>query len=91
MTGDWGPRNARELESAARLLLDRARNHRLGVEFVLQGHPESVAALHGVHADVVHAARELLARQGRTVPPVPEEPPPRGRGKPPGSTLPPPV
>jgi len=71
-----GDRRA-DLEAAARALIERARRHELGVDILVQGYPESIASLHGVHPDVVHTARRLLAGQGRTIPPVPHEAPAR--------------
>lgn len=48
-------------------LIDRARRHPLGVEFLLNGYLGSVAAEFGAHAFTVEAARERLVREGRGV------------------------
>ncbi len=42
-------------------LIAHARAHELGLEFLLEGAPETVAITFGVHAFVVDAARELLS------------------------------
>ena len=41
-------------------LIQRARDHRLGVEFLADGAPDAIAATFQVHAFVVDAAREKL-------------------------------
>ena len=41
-------------------LIARAQNHRLGIEFLLDGHLGSVAAEFGAHAFTVEAARNRL-------------------------------
>lgn len=47
-------------------LIARARTHRLGVEFLLEGYLDSVAAEFGAHAFTVEAARLRLRNQKRT-------------------------
>ncbi len=42
-------------------LVDRARSHPFGLEFLRHGAPNAVAATFGVHAFVVDAARDHLA------------------------------
>ena len=49
---------AREHEVAA--LIDKARAHPLGTEFLIDGHLEAVAVTFQVHAFTVDAARRLL-------------------------------
>jgi len=71
------------LSHAARSLINAAGRHELGLDFVLQGYPESVAAIHGVHADAVHEARSFLAESGHEVGGVPEESPPFRSTRPP--------
>ena len=41
-------------------LIERAKSHDLGVEFLLNGSLDAVAATFGVHAFVIDAARDLL-------------------------------
>jgi hypothetical protein len=42
-------------------LIERAQQHPLGVEFLAGGAPDAVAAVFGVHAFLVDAARQRLA------------------------------
>jgi hypothetical protein len=49
--------SANEVES----LLEAARQHPLGERLLVEGPLDAVAALFGVHAFVIDAARELLA------------------------------
>ena len=72
-----------DLTSAARSLIEEAKQHEFGLDFLADGFPESVAVIHGVHADVVHTARELLANAGHGRHHVPEESPPFGTTLPP--------
>lgn len=51
-------------------LIARAERHELGLGFLLKGAQESVAAVFGVHAFTVDAARKELAARGRG--PAPE-------------------
>lgn len=44
-------------------LITHARHHRLGVDFLLDGHLGSVAAEFGAHAFTVEAARQRLREQ----------------------------
>ena len=43
-------------------LIDRAREHPLGIDFLQKGMLDSVAAIFGVHAFVVDSARDKLRR-----------------------------
>jgi hypothetical protein len=45
-------------------LIDRARAHPLGVQFLVEGHLGSVATMFQTHAFTVDAARDRLAREG---------------------------
>ncbi len=47
-------------------LIARARRHRLGLEFLLEGYLGSVAAEFGTHAFTVEAARAKLRSEHRT-------------------------
>jgi hypothetical protein len=47
-------------------LIARAKAHPLGVQFLVEGHLGSVAAMLEAHAFTVDAARERLAREGRS-------------------------
>ncbi len=51
-------------------LLRRAASHPLGSDFLTNGGLDSVAATFGVHAFVVDAARDALARTARACDPV---------------------
>lgn len=44
-------------------LIDRARTHPLGIDFLERGMLDSVAAIFGVHAFVVDSARDKLRQQ----------------------------
>ncbi|MBC8310061.1 MAG: hypothetical protein H8E83_06080 [Planctomycetes bacterium] len=48
-------------------LIDRAKSHDLGVEFLTNGALDAVAMTFGVHAFVVDAARDELARPSVTI------------------------
>ena len=41
-------------------LIERANSHNLGIEFLLNGSLDAVAATFGVHAFVIDAARDQL-------------------------------
>ena len=41
-------------------LIERAKSHDLGIEFLLNGSLDAVAATFGVHAFVIDAARDQL-------------------------------
>lgn len=56
--------NARLPESVD-ALIDRARNHHLGLEFLLEGYLASVAAEFGTHAFTVEEARLRLRSEHR--------------------------
>jgi hypothetical protein len=45
-------------------LIERARSHELGIEFLRNGSQDAVAAVFGVHAFTVDAARKALAEEG---------------------------
>ena len=47
-------------------LIERAKNHELGIEFLRTGSQDSVAATFGVHAFTVDAARRALEEQERS-------------------------
>jgi len=51
-----------QLSPKGRALMKRAQNHQLGREFLVQGHPESVAVIHGVSPFVVQEVRDYLGR-----------------------------
>lgn len=42
-------------------LIERAKSHDLGIEFLLNGSLDAVAATFGVHAFVIDAARDQLS------------------------------
>ena len=42
-------------------LIERAKSHDLGIEFLLNGSLDAVAATFGVHAFVIDAARDELS------------------------------
>lgn len=44
-------------------LIQMAGVHKLGVDFLVEGHPESVAVIHGVHPFVVQEVRDYLNRK----------------------------
>ncbi len=48
-------------------LIDRAKSHDLGVDFLTNGALDAVAMTFGVHAFVVDAARDKLAKSTVTV------------------------
>lgn len=48
------------LSPEAERLLARAREHRLGVKFLVDGYPETVAVTHGVHPRIVHETRDWV-------------------------------
>lgn len=48
-------------------LINRAKSHDLGVEFLTNGALDAVAMTFGVHAFVVDAARDELARPSVTI------------------------
>jgi|TARA_B100000959_G_scaffold269536_1_gene315411 hypothetical protein len=48
-------------------LIDRAKSHDLGVDFLTNGALDAVAMTFGVHAFVVDAARDKLANSTVTV------------------------
>lgn len=54
------PRDPRVVEE----LIERAKRHPLGVEFLSKGYIDSVAAGLETHAFTVEAARERLRREG---------------------------
>ncbi|MBT4531031.1 MAG: hypothetical protein HOC27_07475 [Phycisphaerae bacterium] len=48
-------------------LIDRAKSHDLGIDFLTNGALDAVAMTFGVHAFVVDAARDKLAKPTVTV------------------------
>ncbi len=48
-------------------LIDRAKSHDLGIDFLTNGALDAVAVTFGVHAFVVDAARDKLAKSTVTV------------------------
>jgi len=48
--------------SEVHALVERARTHAFGLDFLLHGAPNAVAATFGVHAFLVDAARDHVAR-----------------------------
>ena len=44
-------------------LIERAKSHDLGIEFLLNGSLDAVAATFGVHAFVIDAARDQLTSE----------------------------
>jgi hypothetical protein len=54
------PPDAVLAREALESLIEEARAHELGLEFLIEGAPESVAITFGVHAFVVDAAKDLL-------------------------------
>ncbi len=48
-------------------LLRRAADHPRGTGFLIKGAPDAVAAIFGVHAFVVDAARDALRAEAETV------------------------
>jgi hypothetical protein len=71
------PRNAPTAPDRAAVedLIRRARSHPLGLPYLLQGAPDSVAATFGVHAFVVDAARARHAAPPPGGPSRPDVPP----------------
>ncbi|UCF66978.1 MAG: hypothetical protein JSV80_14505 [Acidobacteriota bacterium] len=63
------------ISAAARSLIRAAQGHEFGVQFLLDGFPESVAVIHGVHASVVYEARSYLSTHGYAAHELPQEPP----------------
>ena len=47
-------------EAEIQYLIERAKSHDLGIEFLLNGSLDAVAATFGVHAFVIDAARDQL-------------------------------
>ena len=47
-------------ETDIQRLIERAKSHDLGIEFLLNGSLDAVAATFGVHAFVIDAARDQL-------------------------------
>lgn len=62
-----GPRRYAPASEEVDALIAAARRHPLGVEFLAGGWLDSVAAIFGVHAFVVEAARERLAARDSTI------------------------
>lgn len=56
-----GPWTRRPEPHEVQALIARAKDHALGLEFLLRGAHDAVAVTFGVHAFVVDAAREHLA------------------------------
>jgi hypothetical protein len=54
------------LSPKGRALIEKAQGHELGRNFLLEGDPESVAVIHGVHPFVVNEVRDFLARTSWT-------------------------
>ena len=54
------PRAYRPTTDEIRRLIGRAETHPLGVDFLVSGSPDAVAAMFQVHAFVVDAARETV-------------------------------
>ena len=48
-------------ETEIQYLIERAKSHDLGIEFLLNGSLDAVAATFGVHAFVIDAARDQLS------------------------------
>ena len=48
-------------ETEIQYLIERAKSHDLGIEFLLNGSLDAVAATFGVHAFVIDAARDELS------------------------------
>jgi len=48
-------------ETEIQYLIERANSHDLGIEFLLNGSLDAVAATFGVHAFVIDAARDQLS------------------------------
>ena len=50
-------------ETEIQYLIERAKSHDLGIEFLLNGSLDAVAATFGVHAFVIDAARDQLTSE----------------------------